>query len=59
MRLFCNHFTLQMADIYLPLLVGATVYFAQTDVSLLPMDTSCFCWVASADHEPSESEPSG
>ena len=48
MRLFCIYIILQMSDIYLPLTVGATVYFAQPDalnVSLPPMHTSlppCF-----------------
>ena len=38
----CIYLTLQMSDIYLPLTVGATVYFAQPDalnVSSSPMHT--------------------
>ena len=58
-----------MADIYLPLLVGGTVHFAQPDainVSLLPAHTPppslCFCSsrVVTTDHEPvsTQFEPS-
>ena len=52
-----------MADIYLPLLVGGAVHFAQPDaiiVSLLPVHTPppslCFCslCVVTTDHEPGE-----
>ena len=63
MRLFYNYFTLQMTDIYLPLLVGGTVYFAPDAVSSSPMRTSVppmfrvslyTFMVVTTDHEPSE-----
>ena len=40
MRLFYNYFTLQVTDIYLPLLVARPVYFAPDAVSSSPMHTS-------------------
>ena len=43
LHLLFIYVVLQMADIYVPLLVGATVYFAQPDALKVSLSVHSYC----------------